>query len=142
MIGKRGQAETAETELAEVLKDFRASVHAWSEAEFARPRAVSLAAHRHTWRRALAWALGCVLAAGSLSAGVEEYHHRERLALLAAQRRAEQRQMAAQQRAAEAAAQGRMSDEKLMAAVDKDVSQEVPSAMEPLAQLMEEGPNQ
>ncbi len=59
---------------------------------------------------------------------------------------AAQNQFAAQQNPAEgllaASAQGQGTDEKLMAAVDQDVSQQVPSAMEPLAQLMEEGASQ
>lgn len=135
------QIEAAEAELEFALKNFRQSVHAWSDAEFARSRSVAFSAHRLSWRRASAWALGCVLAAGSLSAGFFVHHRqqvREQLAYLAAQRRAEQRQLAAQQ----AAAAQRDEDAKLMAAVDKDVAQEVPSAMEPLAQLMDESSSQ
>ncbi len=30
--------------------------------------------HRRAWRSATAWALGCVLAAGTLSAGLYEHH--------------------------------------------------------------------
>lgn len=144
MFNKRESVEIAEAGLEDALKNFRSSVHAWSETEFTRPRAVLLAEHRQarhmTWRTATAWALGCALAAGSLSAGIYEHHHHDQLARMAAQRAAaesalQQRQPAAAQAPADTPAQ----DEKLMAAVDQDVSQEVPSAMEPLAQLMNEG---
>lgn len=162
MFNKRESIEIAEAELQDALLKFRSSVHAWSEAEFVRPRTVLSAEHRRTWRSAAAWALGCALAAGSLSAGIYEHHAHDQLARLAAQRMAAERtaresqllarqdaaqdQGTAQDAAAEAAiqspAEAQGADEKLMAVVDRDVSQPVPSAMEPLAQLMEEGANQ
>ncbi len=138
MIFKRTESvEVVEAGLEDVLRNFRSSVHAWSQAEFTRPRAIVLAQHHRIWRSATAWALGCVLASGSMSIGLYQHQHREQLARIAAQRAAQERQMAAAQAAAQ-----RIEDGKLMAAVDKDVSQEVPSAMEPLAQLMDEGANQ
>jgi hypothetical protein len=158
MFNQRESIEVAEAELEQTLRNFRSSVHAWSEAEFVRPRTVFAAEHRRTWRSAAAWALGCALAAGTLSAGIYEHHSHHQLARLAhqvaAQRAAaqqtEQKQLAAKQDAsqnqdtAEGATQAptQGADEKLMAAVDQDVSQQVPSAMEPLAQLMDEGANQ
>jgi hypothetical protein len=165
MVNKRESIEVAEAGLEDTLRNFRSSVHAWSEAEFVRPRTVLVADHRRTWRSATAWALGCVLAAGTLSAGIYEHHAHDQLARLtqrilahrvAAQRtealQAEQKQLAARQDAAQnqdtaeiatqAPTPAAGADEKLMAAVDQDVSQQVPSAMEPLAQLMDEGPNQ
>lgn len=159
MFNKRGSIEAAEAGLEEALKNFRSSVQAWSAAEFTRPRTVLLAEHRRTWRRAGAWALGCALAASTLSAGIyEHYAHDQyaRLARIAAQGSAQHKQLAARQNAAQdgdfeqetadtaaqAPAQAQGADEKLMAAVDQDVSQPVPSAMEPLAQLMDEGANQ
>lgn len=121
-----------DAELAQALGDFRSWVRSWSDAKFARPRAIALVEHRRAWRRAAAWALGGVLAAGSLSAGMYEYQHHNRLARVAAERQATERQVQRELAARQSAEQ----DEKLMAAVDQDVSQEVPSAMEPLAQLM------
>jgi hypothetical protein len=145
----RQSIEAAEAGMADVLKSFRQSVHAWSDAAFARPRTVSIAVHHWSWRRATGWALGCVLAVGSLSAGIFVHHRqqirgqeiREQAERLAA---AQQRQLAAGKPAVQAqpAATTPDDDAKLMAAVDKDVSQEVPSAMEPLARLMDEGANQ
>lgn len=142
MFDKQESVEIAEAGLEDALKNFRSSVHAWSETEFTRPRIVLLAEHRHTWRRASAWALGCVLAAGTLSAGIYEHHHHDQLARMAAQRVAAERALQQRQSAAAQASANSAQDEKLMAAVDQDVSQDVPSAMEPLAQLMNEGASQ
>jgi hypothetical protein len=126
--------------LDSTLRNFRASVHAWSEAELSRPRTIQVV-HRHSWRFAAAWALGCVLAVGSLSAGLFQHHRNQMLAITAQQRQMHQEQLQTSQVAAvnEQAGQG---DESLMAGVDSDVSRPVPSAMEPLAQLMDEGADQ
>jgi hypothetical protein len=71
-------------------------------------------------------ALGCALIAGGVSGGVYERHLKQ--ARVAAALEAEhQRQLAADREA-----------EELMADVDSDISRQVPSAMEPLAQLMAE----
>jgi len=115
--------------LEQALGDFRQCIHAWSEAAYQQPRAaVSVVVHR-SWRLAAAWALGCVLAIGGVSGGIHE-HHQKVMAKIKAEQEAKQQQLAAQQRA-------RAADEDLLAAVDSDVSREVPAAMEPLAQLME-----
>ena len=92
-----------------------------------------MAVVRHTsWRLAAGWALGCVLAAGSVTGGVYERHHRQELAkIAAAAEAARQQKLVAEQRA-------RQNEEDLLAKVDSDVSREVPSAMEPLAQMMAE----
>ncbi len=119
--------------LEAVLRDFRASVHAWSEAAYG-SRTPVLVPRRTLWHRSLAWALSLVLTAGVAAGGAFEYHQRE-LARQAAQREAEhQRQLVQQQRAREV--------DELLAKVDSDVSREVPSAMEPLASLMAEDDTQ
>lgn len=119
-----------DAELEQALVNFRQSVHAWSEAEFNRPRAVRVAAHS-IWRPLLAWAMGCVLAAGAAGGGVYDHHRRVVERQQAAARIAHQRELAAQQKVKEA-------DESLLANVDTDVSRSVPAAMEPLAQLMDD----
>jgi hypothetical protein len=75
--------------------------------------------------------MGCLLVAGSVSGGLFERQHRQEQARVAAQQRAaeQQRELRAQQQAGE-------TDEALLAGVDSDVSRQVPSAMEPLAQMM------
>ena len=120
-----------EAELEQALRNFRSSVHAWSEAESGRPHTAKVI-HLTSWRVAAGWALGCVLAAGSLTGGLYERHHRQEVArIAAAAEAARQQKLAAEERAHE-------ENEDLLAKVDSDVSREVPSAMEPLAQLMAE----
>ncbi len=120
-------------EFEQVLRDFRANAHAWSEAAHSRPRRPVV--RSRGLRLAVAWALGCVLAAGGFSGAMYEHHRREAMAALQAlrAREAQQQKQAAQERAA---------DEDLLAAVDSDISREVPAAMEPLANLMDEDTGQ
>jgi hypothetical protein len=113
----------------EALRDFRLCVHEWSGVEYSRPRTIATSARQRSWRLAAGWVLGLALAAGGVSGGVYERHHRQELARIAAARMAEQQRLAAQ-------AKARQEEEDLLAKVDSDVSREVPSAMEPLAQLM------
>jgi hypothetical protein len=152
-------------ELEQALRHFKASMDAWSDATLnnavlSRPRMTAQTAVRHTWRMAASWALGCLLAAGSLAGAVHEIYHRQEMARLAAQqaaqKAAEERAAAARDAALRASAQVNKSvpvaatlkddagaqDEDLLATVDSDVSREVPAAMEPLAQLMDENGTQ
>jgi hypothetical protein len=117
-------------ELERVLRDFRSSVHAWSDAVYQRPRLVEVAPRRTAWRKAAGWALGSVLVAGGVGGGLLEYRHRQEEARLAAAREAEHQRQVHEQRAREA--------EQELAQVDSDVSREVPAALEPLGQLMSE----
>jgi hypothetical protein len=125
------EGEQLDPVLEAALRDFRRSVHAWSDAVYNRPRAASSPVHRRVWRLALGWTLGCFLVIGGFSGGLFEHHRR--VVRIEAARVAEQQRLAAEQRdrlAREA------EEEDLLAKVDSDVSREVPSAMEPLAQLM------
>jgi hypothetical protein len=123
------QGLTLEPELQRVLENYRLSVHAWSEAAYHRPRRPAEAARpRKAWRLAAAWTLGIALVAGGVSGGVFERQHRQELARMAAQREADRQKQLVAERARE--------EEELLARVDSDVSRQVPSAMEPLAQLM------
>jgi hypothetical protein len=121
---------TPDAELELALKSFRQSVHAWGDAEMSRPRTVAGPVRRLNWRMASGWALGCVLAAGGVSGGLVERHHLAVVAQAKAAQEAEhQRQLAAERE---------REEEELLARVDSDISRDVPSAMEPLAQLMAE----
>ncbi len=62
--------DAQDVEFEQALKDFRLSVHAWSEAAYSRPRTVAQVMRRRSWRLAVGWALGCVLVAGGVSGGV------------------------------------------------------------------------
>ena len=129
--GSQHDAELEQALLEQALQNFRLSVHAWSEDEYSRSH-TSKVIHLTSWRVAAGWALGCVLAAGSLTGGLYERHHRQEVArIAAAAEAARQQKLAAEQRAHE-------ENEDLLAKVDSDVSREVPIAMEPLAQLMAE----
>jgi uncharacterized membrane protein YebE (DUF533 family) len=152
-----GESPEMDFELDQALEHFKASMDAWSDAALARPRMMTKAPVRHNWRPAAVWALGCLLAVGSLAGAAYEMVHRQEMAKQAAQRDAQKRKAAAQQAAlpapaptekkASAATVRKLSagaqdgpggqDENLLASVDKDVSQQVPAAMEPLAQLMD-----
>jgi uncharacterized protein HemX len=123
--------EVQEPALNEALANFRASVIAWSDAEFVSARTPIKVVRKRSWRLAAGWALGCVLVAGGVGGGVQQ-HHQHKLAVerdrLAKQQLAEQQKITAELQARE--------EEDLLANVDSDVSREVPSAMEPLARLM------
>ena len=117
-------------DLEQALSDFKSSVYAWSDAEYGRPRMAVRSVRHRSWRLAAGWALGCVLMAGGVSGGVYERHHQQEQARIAAVREAERQRLVAEQRVRE--------EDELLAKVDSDISREVPSAMEPLAQLMAE----
>jgi hypothetical protein len=126
-------ADAQDAELEEALKDFKSSIHAWSEAAYNRPRSLTQNVRRRSWRLAAGWALGCLLVAGSVSGGLFEREHRLELArIAAAQRVAEQEKQLREQQARE------VDEEDLLAKVDSDVSRQVPNALEPLAQMMTE----
>jgi hypothetical protein len=115
----------------EALKNFRMSVHAWSDAAYTRPRTQMQVVRHRSWRLATGWALAAVLAVGGVSGGMLEHEQKlERARMVAAARLAEQQKAIRDQQAKE--------EEDLMAKVDSDVSRQVPSAMEPLAQLMDD----
>ena len=128
-------ASMDEAEMDRVLRDFRLSVHAWSEAVYTRPRQLSdVAPRRAAWRKAAAWCLGCVLVTGVAGGGFLEFQHHEEMARIAAAREAQHQHELAEARA-------RAAEEEL-AKVDSDIAREVPNAMEPLAQLMAEDESQ
>ncbi len=56
--------EIEDPAVAEALNNFKASMNAWSEAAYNRPRTVVNPA-RPGWRLAASWTLGCVLVAGA-----------------------------------------------------------------------------
>jgi hypothetical protein len=128
------EMESVDPALKQALGDFKASVHAWSDAAYARPRSVSKAVVRKSWQLAAGWSLAALLIAGTMSGGYYEHHQRVVAAQRAAERAAEQQRQAALERAQKQAEE----DEEMLATVDTAVSREVPAAMEPLAQLSEE----
>jgi hypothetical protein len=130
-ITNRFEDGAEDAELGQALESFKQCVDAWSDAAYSRPRTVEQTVRRRSWRLAVGWALGCVLVAGSLSGGVFERQHQIDLKQRAARQRA-----AEQQKQGEQQARAQVTDEDLLTDVDSDVSRQVPSAMEPLAQMM------
>jgi hypothetical protein len=117
--------------LDRALRDFRSSVHAWSEAAYNRPRIMHEAApQRAAWRKAAAWSLGSMLVVGVAGGGAFEYQHRQEMARIAAAREVQHQRQLAEEHFREA--------EQELARVDSDVARQVPDALEPLAQLMAE----
>jgi hypothetical protein len=128
VVGSSDHGPEFDETVAAALMDFKSSMHAWSDAAYSRPRPVRQQVARRGWRLALGWAMGCLLVAGTVSGGLFEHQHRQQEA-----------RAAAEQRAAEAVRQqqaAKLDEEELMAQVDSDVSQQVPSALEPLARMM------
>lgn len=127
-------------ELNKALGEFRLSVHAWSDAVYSRTRTTVVSSPRRVWRLVAGWSLACVLVAGGVSAGVWEHHeHQQEMRIAAARATVQQRQAVQEQ---EQQVRQEKADlptkDDLLAKVDKDVSREVPAAMEPLEQLMAE----
>ncbi len=111
------------------MRNFKLSVDAWSDAAYS-TRRVASSVPRRNWRPVAAWALGCALVASSVSGVVYQRHERQIEANQAAAKLAAQQKQAADQQA--------VDEEDLLASVDSDVSRQVPSAMEPLAQMAED----
>lgn len=141
--------EQAELEpaLKQALGEFKESVHAWSEAEFARPRTVHVEAHGLR-RVALGWSIAGLLLASGVSGVVLFGHHGPQSPAVAAVHEAprtperaaepaqprqvqEERPQAGMPKTAKEAVQ----EEELLASVDSAVSRTVPSAMDPLADM-------
>jgi hypothetical protein len=155
LAGKSFPSEIDDPVVSGALKHFKASVDAWSETVYSRPRfsdMKSTAVAQHNWRLAASWALGCLLIAGSLAGGLYEHRQRQEAARAAEMKAAEQKvRLAAEQRVAPmpvvanvatrkqstAVKRAANTDEDLLATVDNDVSRQVPAAMEPLAQMMD-----
>ncbi|HVC46809.1 MAG TPA: hypothetical protein VND90_06150 [Terracidiphilus sp.] len=126
------EPESLEPELRQALGYFKASVHGWSnevwsQAMESRRRAVR-PVRRRVWRLAAAWSLASLLAITAVSGVVYERHQKQELAQIEHDRLLEQQREMAEQR--------QRAEEDLLAKVESDISREVPSAMEPLAQLM------
>ena len=118
-----------EPELREAIGNFKSSVDAWSDAALSRPRQVTAPVRSNrAWMTK--WALGSAVFVATVSGGVYQNHREQEFA------KAEAARVAQQQR--ELAAERAQQEADLMAKVDSDIAREVPSALEPLASLMDE----
>jgi hypothetical protein len=143
------QAEDVQVEAA--LRNFRASIHHWSEQEFARPRAIERTGwsrfQARFWRMIANPALGGTLAAALLitSVGIPVGIQHERAAEAARQAALDQQKKDLQQHLAEeeakkSTAANTVDDGAFLDDVDSDIARATPDAMQPLASLMMDGP--
>jgi hypothetical protein len=128
MQERKTHLEMEDGELDAALKNFRASVHAWADAEFARPRTVTVATPKRVWRAAVTWALGCVLVVGGASGVVFEHGRQVAQERAAAAQRAELARVAAAKKAAASE-----DADALLEKVNTDLARDVPVALDPLA---------
>ena len=143
------EAEDIQVEAA--LRNFRASIHHWSEEELARPRAIERTGWSRFqtgfWRVIANPALGGTLAAALLITSVAvpvaiQREHKiaaERQALVEQQKR-ELQQRLAEEEAKKSAAANTVDDGAFLDDVDSDIARATPDAMQPLASLMMDGP--
>jgi hypothetical protein len=125
-------------ELASALRNFRQSVHAWSDAAYTMKRAaVTPATHRVAWSKSIVWVVSLALSVGLLSIGVHERHQQQLQAAIVHQREMDRQRLLDEQRARQAQEELAQFDTEL-AKVDRDIAREVPAAMDPLAHLMED----
>lgn len=129
--------ENEDRDVQAALKNFRASVHAWSEQEMERPRQIQ-STRASRWMRLMAvpmlgWGLAGVLIVAGVTVPVSVHHERQVEATRRAAIQDQQRQAA---EAAARLAQNSIDDEELLKHVDSDIAQAAPDAMEPLASLM------
>jgi hypothetical protein len=129
--------EMDDEQVEAALRNFRASVHGWSEQEFSRARTIKRspwdAVFRALAHPVMAWTLASALVVTSVGVPVKLHHDREAAAESAA---AIQRQRALEKATAAQEAANSMTDDELMDHVDSDIAQAAPDAMQPLASLM------
>jgi cell division protein FtsL len=130
------EQDQEDVQVQDALRNFRASLQAWSEQELRRERK-PIARSRWMMAPAMAWGLASVLAVAAVSVPVSVHHERQVVAMRHAAELEKQRLAAA-----EAARQAAIDDEALLNHVDSDIAQSTPDAMEPLASLMRDTTNQ
>ena len=128
--------DVRDAEIDAALRNFRESIHAWSEQEYSRPRATQPARSGmwHLFANPIAgWALAAVVAIGGVAVPTAIHQQHQEQARRIADEQARQK-LATDQAARQAALA--MDDEELLSHVDSDIAQATPDAMEPLAELM------
>jgi hypothetical protein len=143
--------EIEDIQVEEALRNFRASIHHWSEEEFARPRAIERTRwsmfQARFWRMIANPALGATLAAALLitSVGIPVGIQHERAVEAARQavldqQKKELQQHLAEEEAKKSASSNTVDDGAFLDDVDSDIARATPDAMQPLASLMMDGP--
>jgi hypothetical protein len=123
------------------LRNFRQSIHSWSEQEYSRTRIPAASSRRSSWslftNPIAAWGLAGVLAVSAVTVPTSmHYRHveQQRVAEQAAAEAQRQQELQHQHEIEQAAM--KISDDELLSHIDSDLAQAAPDAMEPLASLM------
>jgi hypothetical protein len=128
--------EFEDTQVELALRNFRESVHGWSEQEYARPRVIKRsrwdAIFRLVANPVMAGSLASALVITSVGVPVRIHHERQ---VAAEQNAARERQLELAKEAREQQANA-MTDDELLSHVDSDIAQGAPDAMQPLASMM------
>lgn len=128
--------ELDDMQMEQALRNFRSSMRAWSEEEFAKPRTVRRSRWNAVWMGitspAASWALAVVVLGSSIGIPVSVHHERQ----VAEQRQALEHQKELEAKAAQERAAQAVDDAVLLSDVDSDIAQAAPEAMQPLASMM------
>lgn len=124
-VDNRMTDERLDGELDKALSNFRRGVHAWSDAEYHRARPVAAPVRVSLWRPAAGWALASAIVLGVATGGVQQHLRQVETARQAAAHQAELDRQAKAAKAAE-------DVDSLLANVDRDVSRQLPAAMDAL----------
>lgn len=134
--------EIGDVEMDAALKNFRESVHGWSEQEFSKTRVVRRSRWDAMWRTiaspAIGWTAACALLVASMG-GSLAVHHQRQVAInrdLATKQQIEQEKLDVATAATANQADAAMNDDELLSHVDSDIAQAAPDAMQPLASMM------
>jgi hypothetical protein len=123
--------------VAEALRHFRESMHAWSEAEYSKPRTVHQKRRTTIWSIVtsplLGWSLATMVLATTVAVPVT-VHHEHVIAVRKQEALDREQKLAAQK--AEQARIAAIDDDELLSHVDSDIAQDAPDAMQALSSLM------
>jgi hypothetical protein len=127
----------------EAMRNFRLSLHTWSEHELTSRPAMQMQSARSAWHwftaPAATWAAAAALAIVAVGVPVGVHHHNVVIAQQKAADEAREHKLQEIQAATQTQiAHTSIDDDKLLQYVDTDIAQDTPDAMQPLASLMSE----
>ena len=137
MSNEKFNESQEDPQVLEALRHFRESVHAWSDAEYSKPKLVRQSKRSTVWTMITSPLLGWSLAAAVLAAtvGVPVTVHHQRVIEIQHREAAEKQQKLEEEKAAQARAAA-IDDDALLSHVDSDIAQDAPDAMQALSSLM------
>lgn len=130
-----------DSHVEEALRNFRLSMHHWSEHELSRRPSTQTQPVHSVWHwlmaPAVTWAAAAAIAITAVGVPLGIHHHK---VVVAQEQAAVVRQHMPQQTPEPAPTQvaNSVDDDKLLEYVDADIAQQTPDAMQPLASLMKD----